>query len=160
MDGQTTTWHGKYILWLKLLEHVFCTIIIASTLIMFYYLKSTNFCAAWKQVETRLCFLSCSAYYSNLKMEVVCSSKMSVDFQQTTWCYIPEDLYPPLWKPQILCSVIFNYIIYFSVLCRWRQQIHSEHHYIFMAYMHRRPQSSYSLLWEHQISQGIGKFIN
>jgi hypothetical protein len=24
-------------------------------------------------------------------MEVTCSSKTSVDFQQTAWCYIPED---------------------------------------------------------------------
>jgi hypothetical protein len=23
-------------------------------------------------------------------MEVICSSQMSVEFQQTTWCYIPE----------------------------------------------------------------------
>jgi hypothetical protein len=35
--------------------------------------------------------VSCSAYFSTLKMEAICSSKTSVDFQQTTWCYIPED---------------------------------------------------------------------
>jgi hypothetical protein len=33
--------------------------------------------------------VSCMAY-SALKMEVICFSKMSVEFQQTTWCYIPE----------------------------------------------------------------------
>jgi hypothetical protein len=31
------------------------------------------------------------AYSSTLKMEAVCSSKMSVDFHWTTWCYNPED---------------------------------------------------------------------
>jgi hypothetical protein len=39
------------------------------------------------------CFtlVSCSAYYSTLKMEVACSSEMSVEFQLTTRRYIPED---------------------------------------------------------------------
>jgi hypothetical protein len=31
------------------------------------------------------------AYSSPLEMEATCSSKISVDFQQTTQCYIPED---------------------------------------------------------------------
>jgi hypothetical protein len=35
--------------------------------------------------------VSCSAYFSTLKVEATCSSEMSVDFQWTTWCYIPED---------------------------------------------------------------------
>jgi hypothetical protein len=35
--------------------------------------------------------VSCSAYSSTLKMEVICSSETSVDFQQTTRHYIPED---------------------------------------------------------------------
>jgi hypothetical protein len=35
--------------------------------------------------------LSCSAYSSTLKMEAICSSNASVDFQRSTWCYIPED---------------------------------------------------------------------
>jgi hypothetical protein len=30
------------------------------------------------------------AYSLTLKMDVTCSSEMSVDIQQTTWCYIPE----------------------------------------------------------------------
>jgi hypothetical protein len=34
--------------------------------------------------------VSCSAYFSTLKMEAVCSSETSVDFQRTTWRYIPE----------------------------------------------------------------------
>jgi hypothetical protein len=39
------------------------------------------------------CFMliSCLAYPSTLKMEVTCSTETSVDFQRTTWRYIPED---------------------------------------------------------------------
>jgi hypothetical protein len=33
----------------------------------------------------------CSVYFSTLKMEATCFSEMSVDFQRTTRCYIPED---------------------------------------------------------------------
>jgi hypothetical protein len=33
----------------------------------------------------------CSAYSSTLKMEAICFSETSVDFQRTTWHYIPED---------------------------------------------------------------------
>jgi hypothetical protein len=45
----------------------------------------------------RLCFAacfmldSCLAYSSTLKMKETCSSETSVDFQQTTRRYIPED---------------------------------------------------------------------
>jgi hypothetical protein len=35
--------------------------------------------------------VSCLAYSSTLKMEAICSSETSVDFQRTTWRYIPED---------------------------------------------------------------------
>jgi hypothetical protein len=35
--------------------------------------------------------VSCPAYFSTLKMEVICSSETSVDFQRTTRRYIPED---------------------------------------------------------------------
>jgi hypothetical protein len=38
--------------------------------------------------------VSCMAYTSALKMEVTCSFKTSVNFQHTTWCYIPEDRHP------------------------------------------------------------------
>jgi hypothetical protein len=34
---------------------------------------------------------SCSAYSSTLKMEAICSSETSVEFQPTTWRYIPEE---------------------------------------------------------------------
>jgi hypothetical protein len=35
--------------------------------------------------------VSCSAYFSTPKMEAICSSETSVDFQRTTRRYIPED---------------------------------------------------------------------
>jgi hypothetical protein len=35
--------------------------------------------------------VSCSAYFSTLKTEAICSSETSVDFQWTTRRYIPED---------------------------------------------------------------------
>jgi hypothetical protein len=35
--------------------------------------------------------LSCMTYSSTLKMEAICSSEMSVDFQRATRRYIPED---------------------------------------------------------------------
>jgi hypothetical protein len=34
---------------------------------------------------------SCADYSSTLKMEATCSFETSVDFQATTWRYIPED---------------------------------------------------------------------
>jgi hypothetical protein len=43
---------------------------------------------AWKKVANRA---SCSAYSSTLKMEAMCSSETSADFQRTTRRYIPED---------------------------------------------------------------------
>jgi hypothetical protein len=45
---------------------------------------------AWKQVAGRA-VLSCFAYSLTLKVEATCSSKTSVDFQRTTWHYIPQD---------------------------------------------------------------------
>jgi hypothetical protein len=36
--------------------------------------------------------ISCFAYPSTLMMEATCSSETLVDFQQTTWRYIPEDI--------------------------------------------------------------------
>jgi hypothetical protein len=35
--------------------------------------------------------VSCSAYSSTLKMEAICSSYTSVDFQWAAWYYIRED---------------------------------------------------------------------
>jgi hypothetical protein len=36
-------------------------------------------------------FISCLAYYSTMKMEVVCPSETTVDFRRSTQRYIPED---------------------------------------------------------------------
>jgi hypothetical protein len=54
-------------------------------------MKSANF---W---DITLCSLlpaftlvSCLAYSSTLKMEAICCSETSVDFQWTTWRYMPE----------------------------------------------------------------------
>jgi hypothetical protein len=41
--------------------------------------------------STAFTLVSCSAYYSTLNMEAICSSETSVDFQRTTQRYIPED---------------------------------------------------------------------
>jgi hypothetical protein len=49
---------------------------------------------ASKQVTTlspAFTLVSCSAYSSTLKMETICSSETSVDFQWTTRHYIPDD---------------------------------------------------------------------
>jgi hypothetical protein len=35
--------------------------------------------------------LACASFTSALKMESVCSSETSVNFNQTAWCHIPED---------------------------------------------------------------------
>jgi hypothetical protein len=53
-----------------------------------YYLQGCN-ATLWLPPASMLA--SFSAYYSTLKMEVICYSKMSVDFQQTTRYYILED---------------------------------------------------------------------
>jgi hypothetical protein len=53
--------------------------------------------AAAELLAGRLCLphafmlISCLAYFSTLKMEAACSSETPVDFQRTTWRYIPED---------------------------------------------------------------------
>jgi hypothetical protein len=38
-----------------------------------------------------IALVSCSVYSSTLKIEATSSSETSVDFQRTTWRYIPED---------------------------------------------------------------------
>jgi hypothetical protein len=61
----------------------------------------------WESTAALLvgCFMQASrlAYSLTLKREAICSSKPSVDFHQTTWCYISEDitLQSLLWQPQI-----------------------------------------------------------
>jgi hypothetical protein len=33
----------------------------------------------------------CSVYSATIKVEAICSSETSADFQRTTWCNVPED---------------------------------------------------------------------
>jgi hypothetical protein len=42
-------------------------------------------------LAARFMLVSCLSYSSTLKMEMTCSSEMLIDFQQTTWLFIPED---------------------------------------------------------------------
>jgi hypothetical protein len=44
-----------------------------------------------KQHQSRWKLVSCLTYFSTLKLEVICSSETSVDFQRTTRCCIPEE---------------------------------------------------------------------
>jgi hypothetical protein len=56
-----------------------------------------NILLSSSRAKNKLCLLpaftpvSHSAYSLTLKMEAICSSKTSVDSQQTTWPYIPKD---------------------------------------------------------------------
>jgi hypothetical protein len=47
-------------------------------------------------LATRFTFVSCLAYSPTMKMEATCSFEKSVDFQRTTWRYIPEDINLPV----------------------------------------------------------------
>jgi hypothetical protein len=51
-------------------------------------MKSTIF---WDMMPPAFMLVSCSAYSLTLNMETLCSSKMLVGIQGTTWHYIPED---------------------------------------------------------------------
>jgi hypothetical protein len=46
----------------------------------------------WLSLPPAFTLVSCSAY-SNLKVESICSSEASVDFQRTTWRYIPSYIF-------------------------------------------------------------------
>jgi hypothetical protein len=71
-------------------------------------------CRLHLQCEALLttCFMlvSCLAYSLALKMEAICSSETSVNFQRTARCYIPED--------RTLNNLRFeNLISYLQVIC-------------------------------------------
>jgi hypothetical protein len=55
----------------------------------------------------------CLAYSSTPKLST-CPSEISVDFQRTTVRYIPEDKWPPLWRPQILNRKCISKVTYFN----------------------------------------------
>jgi hypothetical protein len=55
-------------------------------------LTTWTFSSPWRQKETASIMpVSCLAYSLTLNVEATCSSETSVDFQQATWCYIPQD---------------------------------------------------------------------
>jgi hypothetical protein len=45
----------------------------------------------WLCLPPAFMLVPCSAYFSTLKMEAICSSETSVEFQRTTGRYIPEN---------------------------------------------------------------------
>jgi hypothetical protein len=53
--------------------------------------EPSNICCDLGGFATCFMLVSCLAYSVTLKMEATCSSKTLVDFQRTTWHYIPED---------------------------------------------------------------------
>jgi hypothetical protein len=56
-----------------------------------FHLQGRRICKARNQQATCFTLVSYLAYSSILKMEATCSSETSVDFQQTTGRYNPED---------------------------------------------------------------------
>jgi hypothetical protein len=58
--------------------------------------------------------VSCLSYYSTLNMKAIYSSEMSVDFQQITWRYIPEDRTLQI---NLVHSVKYNFfVIHFNII--------------------------------------------
>jgi hypothetical protein len=58
--------------------------------IVFLYGEATHQYIRWLCLLSAFTLVSCLAYSLALKMEVICSSETSVDFQQSTRHYIPE----------------------------------------------------------------------
>jgi hypothetical protein len=61
--------------------------------------------------------VSCVAYSSTLKMEVICFPKTSVDFQWTTWHYIPEDSTLQMELAQKSSKKLLLFKIYYYYYC-------------------------------------------
>jgi hypothetical protein len=80
------------------------------------------------QHESRWQEVSCSAYSSILKMEAIYSSETSIDFQRTTWRYIPEDSIVHNHR----CENLKSYDYYSSSLFSWDS-------YFFRAYGYHWP---------------------
>jgi hypothetical protein len=84
-----------------------------------------------RQASLAPCFMlvSCLTYFSALKMQATCSSETSVDFQQITRRYIPEDGNLPV-SDSMLCSLP---ALYWSLAClssqswRWRRHVPPKH---------------------------------
>jgi hypothetical protein len=56
-----------------------------------YFLYNKKFLARWSLYWSPVFTLACCLAYSTLEMEVICSSKTSVDFQRVIRHFIPED---------------------------------------------------------------------
>jgi hypothetical protein len=65
--------------------------------------------------------VTCLAYFLILKMEVICSSKTSIDTQRTTRRYIPED--------GTLQNII--YLNIYWIMWKWDQQVSAKRRYLF-----------------------------
>jgi hypothetical protein len=74
------------------------------------------------QATSRPMRVSCSVYPLTLKMEVVCSSKMSFDFHYTTllYCGRKNSLQPLVWDPHIQHTV---YNLTIRMRCKYIQYI-------------------------------------
>jgi hypothetical protein len=83
----------------------------------------------WRMSQTRnqseagskqsFMLVSSFVYSSTPKMKATCSSEMSVDIEQTTWCYIPEDR--TLQKERCLGQdrMSFKYLLHYKNCTCW-----------------------------------------
>jgi hypothetical protein len=91
MSNETGEENGRQYLWRVLSSTYVSEEHIASIFRVEEYAEQETSLKAKLCLPPALTLVSCSAYYSTLKMEAICSSEASVDFQRTTRCYIPED---------------------------------------------------------------------
>jgi hypothetical protein len=98
---------------------------------------------AWACLTHAFTLISCSAYSSTLKMEAICSSETSVEFQRITQRYIPEDST----LHHILCSVLMrvitsrsgfplcgracDFLVIFEPVCKYSLHIRETQKHIF-----------------------------
>jgi hypothetical protein len=75
------------------------------------------------EAGSKQCFMlvSCLSYSLTLKMEVICSSGTSVDFQWTTWWYVPEDRTIHSHYSENLKSYVFLLAICNWFFTSWKQ---------------------------------------
>jgi hypothetical protein len=96
-----------------------------------------------KNKQAELCLppaytlVSCSAYFSTMKMEAICSSETSVDFQRTTRRHTPEDSTLHYHR----CENLKSYKLYIHVFMG--------HRYDYNVYCTRR--SKGSVIWSYRL---------
>jgi hypothetical protein len=90
------------------------------------------------QAESTFTLVSPLFYSLTLKMKVTCPSKMSVDFQRTTWHYIPRQnsvnnqfTCAPSWYTILTCK-----LTYYKFHCRYTDP----HSFTFVLACHRETQ--------------------